>query len=78
MLFLPKTTAREIYELIAGRNRPMIAALELCIEQLQRLSKDDPDIQCALRCAIKARELEAAVPSQRPDRIIGVYGELAS
>jgi hypothetical protein len=66
MLFLPNTTAREIFELIAGRNRPMIAALELCIEELQRVPKDDPDIQCALRCAIKARELELGFQANAP------------
>ena len=49
---------QEIYRLIAGRNRPMLTALDLCIEQLERLSSDDPDIQCALRCARKAAQQE--------------------
>ena len=31
---------REVNHLIATRNRPMLTALDLCIEQLERLGKD--------------------------------------
>jgi hypothetical protein len=34
--------SREVYDLIATRNRPMLTALDLCIEQLVRFEKDDP------------------------------------
>ena len=37
--------AQEIYALIASRNRPMLTALDMCIEQLEPLASDDPDIQ---------------------------------
>ena len=49
---------REVYRLIASRNRPMLTALDLCIEQLERLDKKDPDIQFALKCAIRAARME--------------------
>jgi hypothetical protein len=57
--------AQEIYGLIATRNRPMLTALDLCIEQLERLSSGDPAIQYALQCARKAagqeRQFQARV-----------------
>lgn len=59
-------SAREIYGLIATRNRPMLTALDLCIEQLERFAKDDPDAQCALRCATKAAKLEREFQSRAP------------
>jgi len=49
---------QEIYGLIATRNRPMLTALDLCIEQLKRLPSGDPAIQYALQCAQKAAEQE--------------------
>ena len=56
--------SRKIYKLIVTRNAPMLTALDLCIEQLQRLDKQDPDAQCALRCAIKAAEQERLFQSR--------------
>ncbi len=50
--------SQEIYGLIATRNRPMLTALDLCIEQLQRLPSGDPAIQYSLQCAQKAVEQE--------------------
>ncbi len=56
--------SQEIYGLIATRNRPMLTALDLCIEQLERLSSGDPDIQYALQCARKATERERHFQAQ--------------
>jgi hypothetical protein len=50
--------SQEIYGLIATRNRPMLTALDLCIEQLELLSSGDPAIHYALQCAQKAAEQE--------------------
>ncbi len=59
-------TRREIYECITKRNRPMLTALELCIEELARLNSRDPDVQCALRCARKAVALELGFQANAP------------
>ena len=50
--------SQDIYGLIATRNRPMLTALDLCIEQLKLLPSGDPAIQYALQCAQKAVEQE--------------------
>jgi len=49
---------QKIFRLIATRNRPMLTALDQCIEQLERLSSGDPASQYALQCARKAVEQE--------------------
>lgn len=60
------TIARQIHQCIATRNRPMLTALDMCIEQLQRFAKDDLDVQIALGCAIRATEIERGFQSRGP------------
>jgi hypothetical protein len=57
---------QEIYGLVVSRNRPMLTALDLCIEQLERLSSGDPAIQYALQCARKAAEQERQFQMRHP------------
>ena len=52
------SVADKVYRLIAPRNRPMLTALDLCIEQLERFSRDDPAVQYALKCATTATKRE--------------------
>jgi hypothetical protein len=48
----------EIRDLIATRNRPMLTALELCIEQLAAIEENNPGVEYAMDCARKALALE--------------------
>jgi hypothetical protein len=50
--------AQEIHRLIANRNRALLCALDLCIEQLAHLPSGDPAIQYALECAREAAQQE--------------------
>ena len=54
---------QEIHSLVVSRNRPMLTALEMCIEQFERLSSDDPDVQCAPAMRTESRRDGAAVSS---------------
>lgn len=55
-------TATEIRDLVATRNRPMLTALEMCIEQLEAFS-DDPSVANAITCARIAIKLERTFQS---------------
>jgi hypothetical protein len=61
----PVIDIREFYAMIATRNKPMLTALEMCIEQLEGLDQTD-DIRCALNCARKAIELERGFQERAP------------
>jgi hypothetical protein len=56
---------REIHELIATRNRPMLTALEICIDQLERFAANDRDVHEALWCARRAIDLEQGFQARR-------------
>lgn len=48
----------QIRELIATRNKPMLTALQMCIDELEPFQERRPDVQTAIRCARKAIALE--------------------
>lgn len=50
--------SQEVRTLIATRNRPMLTALEMCIEQLERLDQKDEEIRATLACARRAADME--------------------
>jgi hypothetical protein len=50
--------AREVLDLIATRNRPLLTALDLCMEQLERFGTNDQPVQYALKCAQRAAQQE--------------------
>jgi hypothetical protein len=62
----PVIDVREFYAMIATRNKPMLTALEMCIEQLELLDQSDEGIHCALTCARKAVELERGFQERAP------------
>lgn len=50
--------SQELRTLIATRNRPMLTALEMCIEQLERLDQKHEDVRATLYCARRAADME--------------------
>ncbi|HEY4359688.1 MAG TPA: hypothetical protein VGN17_01905 [Bryobacteraceae bacterium] len=63
LFFISPEAGREFHQLIVGRNRPRLAALTMCMEELERLSPDDPDVKVALKCGRIAVELERGFQS---------------
>ncbi len=55
----------EVCTLIADRNRPLLTALDLCIEQLQRVPSSDAAIHGALQSAREAAAFERQLQAER-------------